>query len=472
MEAYKLAEQVKIPINHRCLSESLCYSITDAPQEHCEEQQKIGHGGFLMSAMDKEFPCVTRLKETIHYLGKSPEDVAAAVGISARSIYNYMSGKLVVPEALRPKLAEYLQCKQAFLFPHPREWLLKGASATSNGTDLSSVSQAPSHAGKAGHRVASQTSRLEATCSPLRSETSHLIGRKVWLAGVCDMVKTSPVKKLIILQGPVGVGKSSELARLASLFQETEDVGYRVIWLPFPAAEATGGPEAALDVLLGTLLSACGITPLPAEAPRFQRIAALLSHLEKQNSPTVILLDNAECCLGEQGALAACWEAFLTQFVSSRHLATLILATKEWHGWSGRESLLVAETFVPELSQSESVRLLQHLGLKMVPVELLQAVGRRMGGNPLMLEWTARLVTDPLLGDDWEGADESDASVEIYATQENIAKRLKVLLDDPSFFEKQTGTIALSEAKPFSPEKEASQSRIGQLFFIPWLSSQ
>ena len=80
--------------------------------------------------------------------------------------------------------------------------------------------------------------------------------------------------------------------------------------------------------------------------------------------------------LEEHGALSACWEGFLTQFVSSRHLATLILATKEWHGWSGRESLLVAETFVPELSLTESVRLLQHLGLKMVPVELLQAVGQ------------------------------------------------------------------------------------------------
>ena len=62
-----------------------------------------------------------------------------------------------------------------------------------------------------------------------------------------------------------------------------------------------------------------------------------------------------------------------------------------------------------------------------------------MSGNPLLLEWTAKLVTDPLLGEDWEGFDESNASVEIYATQENIAKRLQILLDDPSFFAKQMG---------------------------------
>ena len=107
-----------------------------------------------------------------------------------------------------------------------------------------------------------------ATSSPIRSETSHLIGRKPWLAGVRDMVQTSPVKKLIILQGPIGMGKSSELTRLACLFQETEEAGYRVIWLPFPAAEATGGPEAALDVLLGTLLSVfVGLPHFPQRLP-------------------------------------------------------------------------------------------------------------------------------------------------------------------------------------------------------------
>ena len=77
----------------------------------------------------------------------------------------------------------------------------------------------------------------------------------------------------------------SELTRLACLFRETMDREYRAIWLPFPTAAATGGPEAALDVLLATLLSACGIAPFPAEAPRLKLIAAWLFHLEKQTSP-------------------------------------------------------------------------------------------------------------------------------------------------------------------------------------------
>ena len=75
--------------------------------------------------MDEEFPCVTRLKETIHYLGKSVEEVADELGISSRNMYNYINGKVVVPEPLRPKLAAILNCKQAFLFPHPSRWLPK-----------------------------------------------------------------------------------------------------------------------------------------------------------------------------------------------------------------------------------------------------------------------------------------------------------------------------------------------------------
>src|SRR5579859_760049 len=78
-----------------------------------------------MSAMDSTFPCVTRLKEVIHYLGKSVDEVAAEVGVSVRTMYHYVNGKVVVPEDLRPKLAQLLKCKQEYLFPHPSHWLPK-----------------------------------------------------------------------------------------------------------------------------------------------------------------------------------------------------------------------------------------------------------------------------------------------------------------------------------------------------------
>jgi hypothetical protein len=49
-------------------------------------------------------------------------------------------------------------------------------------------------------------------------ETRHLIGRHTWLTRVSQMVQAFPAKKLLVLQGPIGIGKSSELARLPSLF--------------------------------------------------------------------------------------------------------------------------------------------------------------------------------------------------------------------------------------------------------------
>ena len=56
------------------------------------------------------------------------------------------------------------------------------------------------------------------------------------------------------------------------------------------------------------------VVPFPSETSRSKLISAWLSRLEKHNRPTVILLDNAECCLEESGTLATCWEAFMDTF--------------------------------------------------------------------------------------------------------------------------------------------------------------
>lgn len=281
---------------------------------------------------------------------------------------------------------------------------------------------------KSGQQAALATGESEAPAERLVAETRHLIGREAWLRGVCQMVQAFPAKKLVILQGPIGVGKSSELTRLADSFQRASS---GVIWLPFPT-EWSSGPEAALDLLLGTWLGVCGVASFAAETARERLIAALLTHLKQQRRPTVVLLDNAECLLEANGALAPCWEVFLAQFVRSLHQATVFLATKEWRGWQGRDSIFVAETFVPPLSLEESVCLLQRLGLQELPVEQLQAVGMRMAGIPLLLEWTARLLADPLLLNEWSGFDESDGILHAYPTPERRARRLQRLLDDPS----------------------------------------
>lgn len=269
----------------------------------------------------------------------------------------------------------------------------------------------------------------EASSDQLLPETRHLIGREAWLRGICQMVQGFPSKKLLVVQGPIGIGKSSELTRLAERFQQASA---RVIWLRLPTTDRSGGPEAVLDMVLATMLSQCGVAPFPAEAPRERLVTALLSQLRQESRPTVILLDNAECLLEENGALAACCEAFLTQWVRSRHPGSILLATNEWQGWPGRENLFVAETMVPPLTPAESVCLLQRQGLDGLPTEQLQAVGERMSGIPLLLEWTARLLADPLLLNDWRGFGEDDTLFQAATTQKSMMKRLQRLLDDPA----------------------------------------
>src|SRR5258708_1719939 len=55
-----------------------------------------------------------------------------------------------------------------------------------------------------------------------------------------------------------------------------------------------------------------------------------------------------------------------------------------------------------------------------------------MAGIPLLLEWTARLLADPLLLNEWSAFDESEGILHAYPTPERRARRLQRLLDDPS----------------------------------------
>jgi DNA-binding SARP family transcriptional activator/tetratricopeptide (TPR) repeat protein len=303
----------------------------------------------------------------------------------------------------------------------------------STGAGITRVSEVSSGEDEPVHADASVFDHLEAFTGPLHSETHHLIGREAWLLHFVQMVRASLPKKLIILHGPIGIGKSSELNRLAEQFRQVDQGGIDVVAPVLFAIEQHSDPEAALDVFLGMVLHECKSAPFPTHASRTHLTNLALAALEQHPRPLVILLDNAECLLTEHGRLAPCWETFLTRYLRSRHQTTLILATKEWHGWSGRDSRLLAETEVPPLSPAECASLLQYLGLENVPVEQLQAVGTYLAGLPLLLEWTAKLVTDPLLFAYWEGADESKTRHQTPTMPEGLTERLQQLLDNPSF---------------------------------------
>src|SRR5450755_4424691 len=265
---------------------------------------------------------------------------------------------------------------------------------------------------------------------PLLAETRHLLGRQEWLASVIALIQAEIPKKLLVLYGPIGVGKSSELNRLAHAFLMQNTSPSQVIVLSLPAREPRDA-EASLALLFGMLLSSSRAAPFPADASRQTRIKLALTALAQRAEPTVILLDNAEGTLTEECTLAPCWEAFLTSMVRGQHQATLILATKEWPGWPGRDSQLVAEIAVPALTLEDSVLLLQRLGLESVPLAALETISQRVACIPLCLEWIAKIVHDPLVHDDWEGFEvQEETSSE--SRLDAISQRLTRLLEHPT----------------------------------------
>jgi len=177
-------------------------------------------------------------------------------------------------------------------------------------------------------------------------ETRHLLGRADWLASVLTTLQTRN-RKIVVLQGPSGIGKSSELHRIANHFLRAESHSHVVLCV-LPNVEQEPEPEHTLDALLGSLLAEISSNDEAIQrATRALRITSALKRLEKTARQVLILVDNAEHLMDGKDAFASCWEDFLEQFLRSKHHATLVLATKEWPGWRRGEGIFIEERIVP-----------------------------------------------------------------------------------------------------------------------------
>lgn len=260
---------------------------------------------------------------------------------------------------------------------------------------------------------------------PLQAETRHLLGREDWLADLTRVIQTASPKKLVVLHGPVGIGKSSELHRLMQHFISASDPAYHVIWIPLLPAERSAGPESGLTLMLGNMLAESGAPPPTPEMASWEKQQRLLfAYLEQGPRPVVILVDNAENALLADGSLAPCWEEFLAHWLRRQHRATLVMATKEWPGWPGRERGLVYESKVPPLDLPTSIVLLQQQGLETVPLADLQEVWQRVGGIPLYLEWVASLAQHPHQLNQWQSFDLVEGPDDAPATGEQAAQAI------------------------------------------------
>jgi len=273
-----------------------------------------------------------------------------------------------------------------------------------------------------------EASDQDAPLEPQGAETRHLVGREAWLEAMVQAIQKAPAKKLLVIQGPMGIGKSSELHRLARRVLHADHPASQVIWLPLRPVERGGDPASALEQFLSTLLSEMGEALPPTALPPLDTcISFVLTSLVHCHHAMVIFLDNAEGILTPDGRLTACWDHFLERFLRSEHRATLALATKEWPGWAGRERVFVMEATVPPLTIDASMLLLQRLGLEQVPLPQLRAISERVGGVPLGLEWVAALAQDPLLLDDWESFERGE--------EPTLTQRVQHLLDTPALLQ-------------------------------------
>lgn len=270
---------------------------------------------------------------------------------------------------------------------------------------------------------------------PRLVETRHLVGREDWFASVLTSLHETLPKKLVVLQGPVGIGKSSELHRIALHFLQNDGPRVQVMLCELPIGEREQGAESALDLLLGTLLVEVGPPDTSMQTASLAvRITFALECLEKATRPLLLLLDNAEQILDEQGQLASCWEQFLGKFLRSQHHASLVLATKAWPGWFEGERVFLSERMIPPLSADAGATLLQRLGLAAVAVDHLRTVSETVGGIPLCLEWVASLAQEPMWLDAWEESADLDDHEEESAEEEALTRRLLHLLEDASLF--------------------------------------
>src|SRR5947209_8042666 len=274
--------------------------------------------------------------------------------------------------------------------------------------------------------------------NPLLVDTSHLVRRDAWHEQMRQQLDGSLRKKVIVIPGPSGIGKTSELSRFAAQLRRANS--HRPILCDFRTAERVPGPEEALDIFMGTVLSALGyVQPQVPPISLEERVSVLLEQAEKSPLPVIMIADHAECILNEQGKLANCWERFLVRILKYQHRATFILVTKQWPTWFAGELRFLAEMPVPLLSVEQGILLLQQLGLKTVPQPLLREVCEKVGGIPLCLEWVAALVKQPVSLSEGEHGDRGEPGRGGTVSAHDMTAAVRRLIAEPYVF---GGTLA------------------------------
>src|SRR5258708_15180795 len=114
---------------------------------------------------------------------------------------------------------------------------------------LAQIDQLPVETGSLEH------SRKPRVSGPRFAETRHLIGREEWLESILASLQEPHPRKLVIVQGAPGMGKSSELNRLAPSLLRKEFPRYKVPPSAFPPPDPPLDPDLPLHHPLCPLLA-------------------------------------------------------------------------------------------------------------------------------------------------------------------------------------------------------------------------
>ncbi len=260
-------------------------------------------------------------------------------------------------------------------------------------------------------------------------DTSHIVGREPWLAKMLSYLETR-AKKLVVVQGMMGIGKSSGIKLLLQNVLEREE-GWPVLY-SFPTATDIT-PTDHLDTFLATILAELQVSEPEASKtpPLAKRIEQVMTRLAETEQRIILLIDDAQVIMDERGQLPHEWQQFFTEYLRSNHQALIYLATRQWPLWTGRERSFVVDgddAILPRLDPQAGTSIWQRLGFTDVPEKLLQDATDRCGGNALMIELRAANLQRPRFSFGWQ---RNKTSQEKKSEHQQLIEQL---LTDPHIF--------------------------------------
>jgi hypothetical protein len=265
--------------------------------------------------------------------------------------------------------------------------------------------------GNQAQRAREHKAKIQAA---LTADTSHILGREQWLEQMLTYVEpqTIPRKKIVVIQAELGAGKTSCLKLLQKrLFQGTgegaDDV--RILYHECKKAGDLEGsqkeksPAEHLEALLAHIIN--DLQPAMAErreAPSIkERIRLALQVLSESLTRLVLLIDDAQALLEQDGELSPIFQQFLDGIIEHNHRATLFLATRAWPGWSERKDSYLVQTELEMLSPETCAEIWGQLGYSHEREETLRQAAELCGYNPRMIEIVARHLDKPVHAFGW-----------------------------------------------------------------------